>query len=58
MINRKTENETQIKNRLAKTKKELSYANKYDYVVYNIDLENTVKQVEAIYLAEQRKREK
>ena len=58
LINRKTENETQIKNRLAKTKKELSYANKYDYVVYNIDLENTVKQVEAIYLAEQRKREK
>ena len=58
LVNRKTENKTQIKNRLQKTKKELSYADKYDYIVYNIDLETTVKQVEAIYLAEQRKREK
>ena len=56
--NRKTENSRQLENRIKKAKEELSQATKYDYMVYNIDLDSAVKQLDAIYLAEQKKREK
>ena len=35
----------------------LGFAEKYDYVIYNDKLDFAVKQLEAIYLAEQKKRE-
>jgi len=54
---RKTETEQQVKRRFENARNELKRAKEYDYVVYNVELENAIKQVEAIYLAEQKKRE-
>ena len=53
---RKTETNKQVAERFKKAKHEMSYAYLYDYVVYNYEFENTVKNIEAIYLAEKLKR--
>ena len=58
LINRKTETQAQINRRLESARKEISSADGlYNYVVYNYNFENTVDIVDAIYMAEQRKRE-
>ena len=54
---RGTESDIQVKRRISEAKKEMNEMNNYDYIVYNIDIENAVNTIEAIYLAEQRKRE-
>ena len=54
--NRGTENEKQLKKRFNSAKHEMSFAQNYDYVVYNDNLNNAVKNIEAIYLAEKWKR--
>lgn len=55
---RGTETEAQVSQRFASAKKEIQSAlGKYDYVIYNANFDETVKKLEAIYLAEQRKRE-
>ena len=54
--NRKTETNKQVAERFKKAKHEMSYAYLYDYTVYNHDIKNAVKIVEAIYLAEKFKR--
>ena len=56
--NRATETKEQIKKRFKKSKYELSFAQKYDYIVYNDNLDSTVRTIEAIYLAEKFKRMK
>ena len=56
LTNRKTETQEQIKKRFEKVKREMTYAEKYDYVIYNYDLEKTTKNFEAIYSAEKLKR--
>ena len=53
---RKTETNKQVAERFKKAKYEMSYAHLYDNVVYNYELKNTVKNIEAIYLAEKFKR--
>ena len=58
LVGRHTETEAQINKRLSSARKEISMADGlYNYVVYNYNLENTVDVIDAIYLAEQRKRE-
>ena len=58
LMNRKTETITQIAKRLSQANQEMQKANnKYDYIIYNYDLDDTVSLLNAIYLAEQRKRE-
>lgn len=55
---RGTETEAQVNRRFASAKKEIELAlGKYDYVIYNTNFDETVKNLETIYLAEQRKRE-
>ena len=55
--NRNTDTEKQIKKRFLQAQKEMEYAKEYDYIVYNCNLDDTIKMIETIYLAEQRKRE-
>ncbi len=55
---RGTETKEQMNKRFNSIKYEMSFASKYDYTVYNDNLENTVKTIEAIYLAEKWKRAK
>lgn len=58
LVDRHTETQAQINKRLSSARKEISSADGlYNYVVYNYNLENTVDVIDAIYLAEQRKRE-
>ena len=58
LVDRHTETEAQINKRLSSARKEISMADGlYNYVVYNYNLDNTIDVVEAIYFAEQRKRE-
>lgn len=58
LVDRHTETEAQINKRLSSARKEISTADGlYNYVVYNYNLDNTIDVVEAIYFAEQRKRE-
>ena len=58
LVDRNTETQAQINKRLSSARKEISSADGlYNYVVYNYNLENTVDMIDAIYLAEQRKRE-
>ena len=58
LVSRHTETKEQINKRLLSARKEISSADGlYNYVVYNYNLENTVDVIDAIYLAEQRKRE-
>ena len=49
LLNRGTETKAQILNRFNMAKKELEEAEKYDYIVYNDNLERAVKMIDAIY---------
>ena len=55
--NRGTETEEQVNKRFSKAKEEMEHAKEFDYVIYNCNVDDTVKMFETIYLAEQRKRE-
>lgn len=48
LINRKSETEEQVQARLEEAKKELQYANEFDYVVVNDDLDEAYSQVKQI----------
>ena len=54
--NRKTETASSLKKRLDSAKKEIQYAGEYDYIIYNCDEADSVKQLETIYNAEKYKR--
>ena len=54
--NRKTETASSLKKRLESAKKETQYAGEYDYIIYNCDEADSVKQFETIYNAEKYKR--
>lgn len=56
LTKRATETKEQLSKRFKNIKHETSYSSKYDYIVYNDNLENAVKITEAIYLAERLKR--
>lgn len=48
LIQRNTETETDLKKRIERAEMELSYAGKFDYVVYNNDLESAKEEVKKI----------
>lgn len=48
LVKRGTDNEKQIEKRLAKARKELTYAEKFDHVIVNDNLENAVSKIDAI----------
>jgi guanylate kinase len=54
--NRKTENKQIIEKRLSSAKKEIAASNEYDYIVYNYDIDNSVKIINSIYMSEKYKR--
>lgn len=48
LINRGTDSVDNIKNRLKIAKKEISYSDKYDYIVVNEDIEKTIDEIKYI----------
>ena len=52
IINRGSESEESLNKRLGEAMHEITYADKYDYAVINDDLDEAVKQVESIIVAE------
>jgi guanylate kinase len=48
LINRKTETDDDLKKRIERAEMELSFKNQFDYVVYNINLEEAKKEVKKI----------
>ena len=48
LINRGTDSVDNIKNRLEIAKKEISYSDKYDYIVVNEDIEKTIDEIKHI----------
>ena len=52
MIGRGTDSEERIQKRLVRAKVELQNANTYDYFVVNDTVENAVREINAIMLAE------
>lgn len=58
LINRKTNNDIDIENRLNTAKIDISHANEYDYVIINNDLEVAKNEISSIYQAETTKRKK
>lgn len=48
LVKRGTDDEKQIEKRLAKARKELTYAEKFDHVIVNDNLENAVSKIDAI----------
>lgn len=50
LVQRNTESEEKLRERISRVKTEFSYKDKYDYVVVNDNLERTVKEVEGIIL--------
>ena len=57
LLKRGTENTEQLQRRMDSALKEISQANKYDYVIYNGDIKYAIKNLEAIYLSERLKRQ-
>lgn len=57
LLNRGTETKEQIMKRFNNANLELNEATKYDYIVYNDNLEKAIKNIEAIYFAEKYKYE-
>ena len=51
LINRKTESESTLSQRLDKAKQELSYKNKFDAIIVNDKLETACKEVKKIILS-------
>lgn len=58
IVNRGTESEELVLNRLNEAKKELSMMDKYDYVVVNDDVDEAVSKVMAIIVSEHCKQER
>jgi guanylate kinase len=58
IIGRGTETETIVNNRLSAAKEEIEMMNAYDYVVVNDEINNAVKRVNAIVIAEHTRRER
>jgi guanylate kinase len=58
IVNRGTENEDVILNRLKEARNEIEMMDSYDYVVVNDDVENAVEKVQSIIQAEHCKRER
>ena len=50
LTGRNTESEEQLKLRIGTAKKEISYKDKYDYVVVNDNLEKAVEEIKEIIL--------
>ena len=57
LLKRGTESEEQLKKRVNNAMREISQAEKYDYIIYNGDIKYAIKKLEAIYLAEKLKRQ-
>lgn len=55
LIKRAEKTKEDVRQRIANIEKELDAALKYDYIVYNCDLDKATKLVEAIYLSERYK---
>ena len=58
IINRGTETDNLIKNRLKEASKEIEMMSEYDYVVVNDDVDKAVEKVKAIIVSEHCKRER
>ncbi|MDV2582588.1 guanylate kinase [Alkalibacillus haloalkaliphilus] len=58
IINRGTETEDLVRNRLLEAKKEIEMMDAYDYVVVNDDVHNAVDRIESIVVSEHCKRER
>ena len=58
IINRGTETDSLIKNRLKEASKEIEMMSEYDYVVVNDDVDKAVEKVKAIIVSEHCKRER
>ncbi|MFD2638217.1 guanylate kinase [Piscibacillus salipiscarius] len=58
IINRGTESEDLIRNRLLEAKKEIDMMDAYDYVVVNDEIENAVHRIQSIVISEHCKRER
>lgn len=58
IVNRGTETDSLIKNRLKEASKEIEMMSEYDYVVVNDDVDNAVEKVKAIIVSEHCKRER
>ncbi|QTM99364.1 guanylate kinase [Sediminibacillus dalangtanensis] len=58
IINRGTETEDIVKNRLTEAKKEIEMMDAYDYVVVNDQIENAVDKIQAIVKSEHCKRDR
>ena len=58
IVGRGTENQESLEKRLGAAKKEISLANKYQYVVVNDDVENAAENIKAIIKAEKSKTER
>lgn len=52
LLNRKTDAEKVIENRLAKAREEIGYYKQYDYVIVNDVLEESLQRIKSIILAE------
>lgn len=55
-LEKRSEDEKLIENRIQLAKQELTFADKYDYVVVNYDIKTTVRILEAILLSEKFRR--
>ncbi|RPF56048.1 guanylate kinase [Aquisalibacillus elongatus] len=58
IINRGTESEELIRNRLLEAKKEIEMMDAYDYVVVNDEIDNAVRRIQSIVVSEHCKRER
>lgn len=58
LVNRGTDRAEAVKRRLKDALKELNYCRKYDYVVVNKDLDETVEKIEKIIIAEKHRTER
>ena len=55
---RAQDSEEVVKKRMAEAASEMSHYQEYDYIVVNVDLEESISKVEAILVAERQKRER
>lgn len=58
IVNRGTETEELVKNRLLEAKKEIDMMEAYDYVIVNDDVDEAVKKIQSIVVSEHCKRER
>jgi guanylate kinase len=58
LYSRAQDSEEVVKKRMAEAASEMSHYQEYDYIVINVDIEESVSKVEAILAAERQKRER